>query len=159
MKKCKITLDQGAKKKFFYLAPNAELLYLTAAISTNKTIIKNLKSNPDVEEICLDQNEWIEAEWNGCQNVTDDFSTIRMNYVRLVKVSKLTSNQENDDALVSVYFGWMLRDHLRFKNHKKNKLCVKLLESTDEQYDFSELFQDNETADDIIRNSEVSNSC
>jgi hypothetical protein len=151
MKKCKITLEQGAKKKFFYLAPNAELLYLTAAISTNKTIIKNLRSNPNVEEICLDQNEWIEAEWNGCQNVTDDFSTVRMNYVRLVKVSKLTSNQESDDALISVHFGWLLRDHLRFKNYKRNKTNIKMLNESEDQYNFSELFQDNKTPEDMLK--------
>lgn len=150
MKKCKITLEPGAKKKFFYLSPNAELLYLIAAVSTNKTIIKNLKLNPDVEMISLDQNEWIEAEWNGCQNVKDDFSTVRMNYVRLIKVSKL-NNQKYDDSLVSVHFGWMIGEHLRFKNHKKNKMTVKLLEINEEQYDFSDLFQDNKTAEDILK--------
>jgi len=152
MKKCKITLEPGAKKKLFYLASSAELLYLVSAISTNKTIIKNLKSNSEIEIITLDQNECIEVEWNGCQNVTDDFATTRMNYVRLIKISKSSLN--NDDALVSVHFGWMLREHLRFKSYKKNKMSVKLMDFCEDQYDFSELFQDNKTHEDVIRELE-----
>lgn len=158
MKKCKITLDPGAKQKRFYLAPNAEMLYLLAATSTNKTIIKNLKSNPDVEAVNLDQDQWIEAEWNGCQNVQDDEGLTRMNYVRLIKVVKLTSGDDSD-SLISVHFGWILGNHLKFGNYKKNGMKVKLLSMEDDQYDFSELFQDNETYEDIVKKDKEVNLC
>jgi len=151
-------LDPGAKQKCFYLAPNAEMLYLLSATSTNKTIIKNLKSNSDIEIVNLDQEQWIEIEWNGCQNIYDDEGTTRMNYVRLIKIMKLTSS-EDSNSLISAHFGWMLGNQLRFGNYKRNGMKVKLLSKEDVQYDFSELFHDNETYEDILKKDKEADLC
>ena len=158
MKKCKITLEPRAKQKCFYLAPSAEMLYLVSAVSTKKKWIKNLRSNPDIDMISLDHDQWIEAEWNGCQNIRDDFDTVRMNFVRLIKIAKLTSGKDSD-ALISIHFGWILGNHLKFNNHKNSGMKVTLLSKDDEQYDFSELFQDNDTHEDITKKLKIENLC
>ncbi len=162
MKKCKIKLvDSKAKQKRFYLAPTAEMLYSIASKFTNKTLIKKLKSNQDIEIISLDpeQEEWIEAEWNGCQNVLIDDKLVRMNYVKLIKATKLTSGDDSD-ALISIHLGWMLKEQLSFTNHKKNGMKVTLLSKDDEQYDFYELFKSyDEIIKTILKPSKTDNQC
>jgi len=150
MKKCKVKLiDEKSKKKYFYLSPTADLLYSLALKFSNKSLIKKMKLNSEIEIISLDPNEeqWIEIEWNGCQNVKIHDRLVRMNYVKLVKTTKLTSGNDSD-TLISIYLGWMLKDDLSFTTHKKNGVKVTLLSKDDEQYDFCELFQ---SYDEIIK--------
>jgi len=81
-----------------------------------------------------------------------------MNYVRLIKVVKLTSGEDSDSS-ISAHFGWMLGNQLRFGNYKKNGMKVKLLSKEDVQYDFSELFHDNETYEDILKKDKEADLC
>lgn len=149
MKKCKITLAPKAKKRFFYLAPEAEMLYFLAITKNKKRVKTLLKSHPDIEAISLSPGQWIEVEWTGCQNINDGVETIRLNCVRIAKASKLSSKNDHD-ALISVHFGWMYGEDLRFINHRKSGMKVKMLDAIDEQFDFSELFHDNETLEDML---------
>lgn len=163
MKKCKINLiESNDKQKNFYLSPTADLLYKLASRFSNKTLIKKLKSNSEIEIVSLEpgENQWIEVEWNGCQNIiNDNKKMIRMNYVKLVKISKLSSGDDSD-ALISIHLGWMLKEQLSFSNYKKRGMKVTALSKDDEQYNFSELFQ---SYDEIIKNIlspvEIDNRC
>ena len=164
MKKCKITLAASAKQRLFYLAPDAETLYLFAIqmIKSKKKSLSGstiLKSHPDIEIVSLSPDQWIEAEWNGCQNFHDEgYETIRINCVRLVKAGRLSLTDE-PDSMVSIHFGWMFNDHLRFVNHRRNGMRVKMLENKDKQFNFDELFPDNLTLEDMLRQDEILNLC
>ena len=162
MKKCKVTIALNAGPKHFYLAPDAETLYLL----TTKTIEDNkgkkhkelLQFHPDIEVVTLEHNEYAEIEWAGCQNFHDEgIETIRTNLVRLAKASKLTS--KNSHNCISVHFGWILNDQLRFTNHRKSGVRVKMLEKKDKQMDFNELFQDEETMEEMMSKAEVISVC
>lgn len=161
MKKCKVTLALAAKPKLFYLAPDAETLYLL----TTKTIRDNAKRNvkdtlkfhPDIEIVTLKHGDWAEVEWYGCQNFHDDgVETIRMNYVKIVKVSKAASDSPES---ITVHIGWILSEHLRFVTHRKSGVRVKMLSSKDEQFNFSELFQNSDDIEGSIQESDVLSSC
>jgi hypothetical protein len=164
MKKCKVTLAPKAKQRFFYLAPDAETLYLLATQtvkSKKKSLSMNaiLKSHPDIEIVSFSPDQCIEAEWNGCQNFHDEgYETIRINCVRLVKSGRLSPNDE-PDSMVSIHFGWMFNDHLRFVNHRRNGMRVKMLGKKDEQFNFDELFPDNLTLEDMLRQDETLDLC
>ena len=164
MKKCKITLAASAKQRLFYLAPDAEMLYLlaTQTIKSKKKSLNGstiLKSHPDIEIVSLSPDQWIEAEWNGCQNFHDEgYETIRVNCVRFVKVGRLSLTDE-PDSMVSIHFGWMFNDHLRFVNHRRNGMRVKMLENKDKQFNFDELFPDNLTLEDMLRGDEILDLC
>lgn len=149
MKKCKVTLATKARQKNFYLAPDAETLYILTSTKPIKNHDSILKDHPDIEMVTLNSGEWLEVEWNGCQNIADGKNVIRTNFVRLIKISKLSSGDDSD-ALISLHFGWLLSDHLRFINHRRNGVRVKVLNKKDEQYNFSDLFQDNQTIEDLF---------
>jgi len=162
MKKCKVRLiDSKSRQKCFYLSPSADLLYSLASKFDNKALIKKLKLNPEIEIVSLNPGEeqWIEIEWNGCQNIKNDDKIVRMNYVKLVKITKLTSGDDSD-ALISIHLGWILKDDLSFTTHKKKGVRVTLLSKDDEQYDFSELFQSyDEIIKNILKPSQPNNRC
>jgi hypothetical protein len=153
MKKCKVTLALNAKPRSFCLAPDAETLYLlsTKTIKSNDKNVKlSLQLHPDIEIVTLRYGEYIEAEWNGCQNFHDEgIETIRTSFVRLVRSSKSASETGPDS--ISVHFGWILSDHLRFTNHRRSGMRVKMLNEHDEQFNFNELFPDNLTIEDMIK--------
>lgn len=153
MKKCKVTLAAKAKQRFFYLAPDAETLYVLSNKTNSKNLSAILKKDPIIEKISLEPEQWLEVEWNGCQNIHDGVKTVRVNCVRLIKSCKLTTGDDSD-SLVSIHFGWILNDHLRFTNYRKNGMRVKMLEKNDEQYNFDDLFQDNQTIEDMIKELE-----
>lgn len=158
MKKCKITLAPKAKQRFFYLALDADVLYFLSSGSSKRSIHTVLKSCPDIEVISLNPGEWIEAEWNGCQNIYEDNKPIRMNYVRMIKASKFSPKEESD-SLVSLHFGWILGEQIKFIDHRKNGMKTTLLNENDEQFNFKELFQDNEMIEDLSEKIKLVNLC
>ena len=161
MKKCKVTLALAAKPKLFYLAPDAETLYLltTKTIKDNvkRGVKETLKFHPDIEIVTLKHGDWAEIEWNGCQNFHDDgVETIRMNYVKIVRVTKTSTDSPES---ITVHIGWILAEHLRFVNHRKSGVRVKLLSEKDEQFNFEDLFQGLDVDDGSLQESEVLSSC
>ena len=154
MKKCKVTLSSKTKKRFFYLAPDAETLYFLSLKTNKKNIDSLLKTHPSIETVSINYDEFVEIEWNGCQNIFDGLRTTKMNYVRLIKASHGDQNTMSD-SLISVHFGWIFSDNLKFTNHKKSGVRVKMLSTKDDQFNFDELFQDNETIEDMIKKTEI----
>lgn len=157
MKKCKVTLALTAKPKLFYLAPDAETLYLltTKTIKENnkRNIKETLKFHPDIEIVMLKHGDWAEIEWSGCQNFHDEgLETLRMNYVKIVRVSKALPEAPES---ISVHIGWIAGDQLRFTNHRKSGMRVKMLSEKDEQFNFKELFHSEEIADDLTQQSQI----
>lgn len=154
MKKCKITLEEsGTKVKYFYLFPESSMLHSLVAASAKKNQDSLLRNHPEVEIVTLKRGQWLEAEWNGCHISYDDNNRpISASFLRLIKATSSPKNK--DGSLLSVHFGWILSDQMRFVDGVKNGLRTQTLVETDEQFDFSELFQDNETIEDIVKRQE-----
>ena len=155
MKKCKVTLSTKSKQRFFYLAPDAETLYFLSLKSDKKNIDSLLMTHPSIEVVPLGHDEFMEIEWNGCQNIFDGIRITKMNYVRLVR----GVNSSRGDSIISVHFGWIFGDSLKFVNHRKYGVRVKMLSKKDDQFNFDELFQDNETIEDMIKKTEILDLC
>jgi hypothetical protein len=155
MKKCKITLAAGeTKTKYFYLFPEANLLHTLAKKTAEKNLNSLLKHHPEVEVISLKRNQWLEVEWNGCDVAFINGKYVSTSFFRLAKAAYV-SKKMDDSSLLSLHFGWMLSDHLRMVDQEINGIKVATLSEDDEQFDFSELFQDNETTEDILKDQEA----
>ena len=154
MKKCKITLSEdGTKVKHFYLFPDSNLLHSLTVNSNKKNLDTLLKSHPEVEIVSLKKGQWLEVEWNGCHVHWVGGQPVSVSFLRIARVA--SSRRKNDSSLLSVHFGWILTNHLRLiESNSLNGLSIKELSSKDEQFDFNDLFQDNETIEDIIKKHE-----
>lgn len=157
MKKCKITLEgSGARAKFFYLFPESSMLHSLVAASTKKNRDSLLRGHPEVEIVTLKRGQWLEAEWNGCHISYDgDGRPTSASFLRLIKAAINPKNAEG--TLLSVHFGWILSDDMRFVDGTKDGVCTRTLHDDEEQFDFSELFQDNETIEDLVKKQEKEN--
>lgn len=155
MKKCKITLSQsGTKAKQFYLFPESSLLHSLILNANKKNLDFLLKSHPEVEIVTLKRGQWLEVEWNGCHVHWHNNCPISASFLRIAKASS-TSKKKNEPSLISVHFGWILTNHMRLiEGDGYNDIHVSSMSEEDEQFDFSELFQDNETIEDIVKKYE-----
>lgn len=125
------------------------MLHSLVAASTKKNQDSLLRNHPEVEIVTLKRGQWLEAEWNGCHISYDGGRPISASFLRLIKAAASRSNKEG--TLLSVHFGWILSDHMRFVEGSRNGIHTQVLEEIDEQFDFSELFQDNETVEDLVK--------
>lgn len=154
MKKCRVTLaDAETKTKFFYLFQEPKLLHSLVCSTSRKNLDKLLKTHPEVELVSLKKGQWLEVEWNGCEIFYNGKSHVSTTFFRLIKAAYVPK-KNSDSSLLSIHFGWMLSDHLRITDGEKNGIKIELLKLSDEQYEFSELFQDNETVEDMIKKQE-----
>jgi hypothetical protein len=157
MKKCKVSLSgEETKTKYFYLFPESSLLHSLVANSEKKNIINLLKKHPEVETVSLRRGQWLEVEWNGCHIDYSKPVPTSVSFLRLIKAT-MSPKRKNDGSLISVHFGWILTDHLRLIEGEKSGIQIKSLHDEDEQFNFEELFQDNETIEDLIKKSTKEN--
>lgn len=152
MKKCRVTLpDLDKKTKHLYLLPDSSAVHEICKKSTDgRTLRKLFREHPETEIVTLKKGQWIEAEWGGCHISYASRDPISASFFRLIKATSFKKSFE-DSSLISIHFGWMLSDHLRMCEGYFNGLIVNMLEKDDEQYEFSELFQDNETIEDLTK--------
>jgi len=151
MKKHKITLPDGeTKTKYFYLFPESTVLHNLVKKSIKKNLNNLLKTHPEVEVITLKKGQWLEVEWNGCHIEYIDNKPISTTFLRLIKATA-SAKKNNDGSLLSIHFGWILSDHLRLIDGIKGGVKVQSLSEDDEQFEFADLFQDNETIEDIVK--------
>ena len=155
MKKHKITLaEDETKTKYFYLFPESVVLHNLIKKSSRKNLNNLLKTHPEVEVVSLKRGQWLEVEWNGCHIEYINNKHVSVEFLRLIKATSYPK-RSNDSSLISVHFGWILGEQLQLIDGTKNGIKVQTLEKEDEQFEFAELFQDNETIEDIIKkNSE-----
>jgi len=150
MKKCKLTIQDSAEKtKYFYLFPESALLHTLAKKSTSKNLKNLLKNHPLVEVVTLKKDQWIEAEWNGCDISYENGQCISTSFLRLVRATYKAKRVDN--ALLSVHFGWIFSDQIKMIDRVHDGIKTEILTEKDAQFDFSELFQDNETTEDLIK--------
>lgn len=154
MKKCRVTLaDSESKTKFFYLFQEPRLLHSLACSTSRKNLDKLLRTHPEVELVSLKKGQWLEVEWNGCEIFYSGKNHTATTFFRLIKAA-YAPKKNSDSSLLSIHFGWMLSEQLRVVEGEKDGIKVEFLRESDEQYEFSDLFQDNETVEDIIKKQE-----
>ena len=154
MKKCKIALEENeTKAKYFYLFPESSMLHSLVAATTKKNQDSLFRNHPEVEIVTLKRGQWLEAEWNGCHIFYEkNGRPISASFLRLIKAT--ANPKSKDGSLLSVHFGWVLTDHMRFVDGTKGGIRTQTLNDQDDQFDFSELFQDNETIEDLVKKQE-----
>jgi hypothetical protein len=92
----------------------------------------------------------LEVEWNGCHIDYINNKPISTTFLRLIKATS-SAKKINDGSLLSIHFGWILSDHLRLIDGIKEGVKIQSLTEDDEQFEFADLFQDNETIEDIVK--------
>jgi hypothetical protein len=93
----------------------------------------------DAEIVKLANDEFIEAEWCGCQFAyEEDNAHVRLDLVRFAKAHK---SKNGAGLLVDTYAGWITGGSIPFRDYKDNDVTVTKIES-DGKLDLPSLFGD-----------------
>lgn len=106
----------------------------------------NTHSNaPDVRKLSLIEDDFIDAEWLGCEYKYDKQTATKVNKYRIVKATDIHNEL---GMLVSMYEGWILDADLPNKKCTTFSLDINLIEQEEQLFDFSVLFNDINIVDD-----------
>lgn len=140
MKKVKITLNEGCSNKILMLFPSAEAAYMWS-IANEKNVEDEIQYN--IEKINLVNDEFIEAEWCGCQFAyEDDDSYVRLDLVRFAKAHKPKNAAKG--LIVDTYSGWVEGGIIQFHEYSDVDVIVSLLTKENSVLDLPTLFGDEE---------------
>ena len=138
MKKVKIVLNEGSSGKMLSVFPSAEAAYMWSTTSEKSPEDEKQYS---IEKIILANDEFIEAEWCGCQFAyEEDNSHVRLDFVRLAKAHKPKNAAKG--LIVDIYSGWMEGGMIPFKNYNDADVIINLLSTDDGRLDLPALFGD-----------------
>lgn len=98
-----------------------------------------------VERLVLMPDEFIEAEWRGCEYVYDGSDYVRFDLIRFAKVHQ---PENASGMLVSIHFGWVNDRTFPFRAFKDNDIEVRPLLPEEKKIDLDELFKDSEDSED-----------
>lgn len=142
LKKVKITLQQHSAGKKFYLFPTPEALYVwLCALENNEQI-----NIPDIEELVLEPDGFIEAELRGFEYSYEGASRSPRR-LDLVRLGKAQSPKNSSGTLVTIHKGWVSGGLLPMKTYFDSDIDVRLLDEKDCKIDLGALFNDH-MADD-----------
>ncbi len=128
MKKMRITPNAGSDGRTFFLFDSPEAAYIWHVESMEDPGI--IGSIRDVDVIRLSKDEFIEAEWLGCEFSADDNNVpVRIDNSRWIKANK---EPRSSGLLVSVHLGWTTDRVLKFKSYSDDDVTVKRLGARDE---------------------------
>lgn len=102
----------------------------------------------DSFEVILNEGEFLEVEWMGCENVFDshDDNWESLSYVRMCKA---TSTKNASGLRVMPYIGWINERNLSFVDSIDDYCTKTVLTSPDQCFlDFSSIFKDDESGPD-----------
>lgn len=137
-----MTINEGSAGRTLYLFNNVESAYVWATQAYHDPSI--IDSIPDVEHIVVLPNEFVEAEWRGCEFAYDGQNHLRIDTVRLAKGSQ---PKNAAGVLVTIHYGWSVDCIIPFREYKDADISVQLLKQPDNQHvDLSALFDDNNIA-------------
>lgn len=105
MKKVRVELKPGSSPRSWYLFPSVEALYEWATSSTPAAV-------EGLDTIELQEKEYFEAEWMGCEYSYDGPVHKKYDYVRLA-VAKESKNASG--TLVTMHYGWIEQDWIPFR--------------------------------------------
>lgn len=139
MKRIKVTINPGSPGRTFPLFSTIEAAYVwLSEAHDDPTVLDRIDG---VEKLPLFPNEFIEAEWVGCEYAYDEGGHVRID---LVHVAKGQPTQNAAGALVSVHRGWVVDHILPFRNYKDEDISVQRLGPDDKYLDLSQLFVEDE---------------
>lgn len=138
MKKVRVTLRPGSTGKKIYLFPSAEALYMWAcALDKGEQIVI-----PDIEELVLDPDGFIEAELRGFDYAYDDGQKFRrFDFIRLGKAQQ---PKNSSGLLVTIHVGWVSGGLLPMKQYIDSDIEVKVIDDKDAKLDLPTLFSDSD---------------
>ena len=139
MKKILVTIPKSSGEKTFTLFSTVEAAYVYTT-SPEKIVDEQMIG---AEKIVLRDDEFLEAEWHGCEFIYDKPNeTSRIDFIRCVKAQK---PKNSAGLLVDVFSGWIIGDVLPFKNVKTKEIVVNLISSEESKIDMSRFFADEQS--------------
>ena len=136
MRKVKITLRPGSPGKKFYLFPTAEALYVwLCALERGEQL-----QVPDIEELVLEPDGFIEAELRGFEYSYEEGQKFRR--LELIRLGKAHPPKNSSGLLVTIHSGWVSGGLMPMKSYSDSDIEVRQLEPRDERIDLPALFKD-----------------
>lgn len=137
MKKVKVTLKAGSTGKKFHLFPDSESLYVWACAVERGEVMHV----PDIEELVLEPDGFIEAELMGFEYAYEDNSQKfrRLDFIRL---GKAQCPKNSSGMLVTIHSGWVLGTLLPMKEYSDSEIEVKPLTTENAILELHVLFED-----------------
>ncbi len=112
MKKVRIELKPGATPRSFYLFPSVEALFEWGSTSAPAPV-------EGLDTVELQDGEFFEAEWMGCEYAYDGPVHKKYDYVRLAR----THEPKNaSGTLVTMHYGWVEENWIPFRNVEWNEV-------------------------------------
>lgn len=145
MKKVRIELLPGVREKRYTFFDSVEALYDDMAFGRAAEEISGKKAY-DCFEIVLRDDDFLEVEWMGCENVFEEDATwYSLSFVRFCKA---TGTKNSSGIRVEPHFGWILESDLVFCD-SIDSTCKKILlkNPEDARLDFPSIFKDAEIDD------------
>ena len=135
MKMVKVTLKPGSSGKKIYLFPTPEALYVWLCAMEHGEQI----TVPDIVELLLEPNGFIEAELRGYEYSYEDGGCRRLDFVRL----GLAQQPKNASGLlVTTHSGWVSGGLLPLRAYEDADINVSLLPASEARLQLRVLFAD-----------------
>jgi hypothetical protein len=143
MKKVRVELKAGVNRpKTLLLFESPEALYAW--------LMRIDDEEPyDSFNVDLNPGDYLEAEWMGCECVYDGVDTrhIRLD---LVRMAKAMPTKNGSGMLVSIHYGWLSSDQMKFKNSADSiSRTTLLMTEADCKLDLPVLFNDEAEPKDV----------
>ena len=136
MRKVKITLKPGSTGKKFYLFPTAEALYVwLCALEKGEQV-----QVPDIEELVLEPQGFIEVELRGFEYSYEDRQTYRR--LDLVRLGKAQVPQNSSGLLVTIHTGWVSGGLMPMRLYSDSDIDVIPLDVAGARLNLPVLFKD-----------------
>jgi len=141
VKKIKIVLRPQSPGKKFYLFPTSDSLnaWLGAMERGEHTQV------PDIEELVLEQNGFIEAELRGFEYTYERDQKFRR--LDLVRLGKAQQPKNSSGLLVTIHTGWVAGGLLPMKPYVDADIAARLISDEESRIDLPTLFKDDERDD------------
>jgi hypothetical protein len=130
MKKIRITLRQEAKgpKTVLRMFPDSESLYMWMCEPTS-----------DISQIVdLEEDEFIEVEWMGCEFVRFDGKQVPLQLIRAVRAIEVGTPGE---ITVHPFFGWVPHTEVGFFDYVTDDAVVTKIDVASSKVDMNSVFE------------------
>jgi hypothetical protein len=143
VKRVRVTLKPGSLGKKIFLFPTAEALYLWLCTLDRGEMIQI----PDIEELVLEPDGFIEAELMGFEYAYEGDNEFRR--LDLIRLGKSQQPKNASGTMVTVHSGWVSGGLLPLRHYSDMDIDVRTVPVGEEKLDLPVLFNDDDGTVDV----------
>jgi len=138
MKKVRIDVNTGSLGRAFNVFSTPEALYCWLVDAPGVDV------SEQCQQVVITPDEFIEAEWMGCEFVYDGPYHHRLDNVRLVKARE---SANGPGYVIDPFYGWVLHVDVPFRDASFDDIVTKLIDESTSCIDLREVFADDECSE------------